>query len=999
MVRGAVKALRRARARVHLAPPARALAAAVVAVAAIATAASPAQAGFGIAHFTTESSTSQAGAHPNLAAAFALNTEALGNPTGQVRRAALTLPSGLLGNPEASEKCGQADFQELRCPTDTQVGVLDATFVVCQGIATALQAQAKTGEEVVTVTSTNGLCASEGADTVTIGTETVQIAYVLSETTIQLKSPLASEHKPGEPLVQLAQTASAPIPLYDLQPTPGHAATLGASVLVASILAQIDLTPGGRLIAELEEISTLLPLREAVLTLWGVPAEAEHDTQRCDQLESSCGTPSGAASRPFTENPTDCSSRPLETEIGLESWEGQPASDTATMPPITGCQELQLAGALRVTPASTERDTPSGYSIDLTLPQNEEPDGLATPAIGGVEVTLPEGTSLSPSLAEGLQPCSDAQFLARACTSASLVGTVTIQTPLLSEPLTGGLYIGAPTATEKYRVLSYVKAAGATIGLAGQIAANPATGRLTAIFRETPELPIGELRLSLFGGPSAPLANPASCGPAESVARLTAYSGQSLETDSTFTVDGDGDGAPCPARTPFAPAFTAGAATPLAAAFTPFALGISRNDGEQTLAGFDVTLPAGLDGILKSAVPCPEPEAAQGACPAASRLGTATIAAGAGPQPLQRTGSVYLTGPYRGAPFGLAVVVDASTAAIQLGTITLRATVTLNPNTLALTIASDPLPQILEGVPLRLRSVNVSLDRPSFLVDPSSCARQQIAATIDGLEGALATPSAPFALTGCAGLRFAPTLSASTQARAGERSGGAALRLRIAQPAGSIAQPAGAGATGSPSDSSHSGLASAAIRSAIVELPGILRPRLSAIQGACFSAGGPLQPSACPASSRIGSAAVATPMLDSPLTGALYLLARGGRTKPSLVVLLSGDGVSAELVGSFTVGPADSISAVFRALPDIPIDALTIELPRGPGSLLGAIASPCAKPLKLPYILTAQNGLQVKAAASIAVSGCPRRARRLNGRDRHRHGDSQHHHASRRPPS
>jgi hypothetical protein len=954
MVRGTVKTLTRGGTRARVPPrTARVTAVAVTALLAIATAASPARADLGIAQLTTASSTSQAGAHPNLTATFGLTTDALGNPTGQVRRATLTLPPGLLGDPEAGERCGQAEFQEFRCPTDTQVGVLEASFVVCQGVSTPLQVEARPGEAIVTVGNTNGLCASEGTSTIKIGAETAQIAYVLSETTVKLKSPLAEDHQAGEAVTQLAKSVPAPIPLYDLQPTPGHAATLGVSVLVAEILVQVDLSPDGSLLAKIEEISTLLPMTGAALTLWGVPADPEHDPQRCNQLESSCGAPFGGTPQPFTTNPTGCDG-PLETAIVLESWEGQATSGTATLPPITGCQELRLSAALRVTPASTERDTPSGYSIALTVPQNEEPYGLATPALSGVEVELPEGTSLSPGAAEGLQPCTDAEFEARNCPGASMVGTVAIQTPLLPETLDGGLYIGTQTATEKYRVLLYVKADATTIALSGQLEADPSTGRLTAVFDGAPQLPIGELKLSLFGGPTAPLANPERCGPANSVARIATYAGRSAETTSTFTVDGNGTGGPCPASTPFEPALIAGTTNPLAATFTPFTFGVSRNDGEQAIAGFDVTLPSGLAGLLKSVVPCPEPQARQGACPDASQLGTATIEAGAGPQPLRRTGSVYLTGPYHGAPFGLAVVVNASTEAIQLGAVTLRARVLINPETFALTIASDPVPQILAGVPLRLRSVDVSLDRQDLLFEPSSCARQQIQASILGGEGALATPAVPFAIVGCAGLRFAPKLNAFTKAKAGERGQGAGLGIQIANPAGP----------------------GAAIRSVIVELPAALRPRLSAIQGACLSQGGPLRPSACPASSVIGTATVTTPTLPSPLTGPLYLVAHGGRTLPSLVALLTGHGVTAELTGAFAVSRTGSISAAFRALPDVPVDALQIELPPGPRSLLGAIANPCAGALRLPYQLTAQNGKQIDATARISVSGCPRGHRR-----------------------
>lgn len=931
----------------------------ICSAAALAATPSPALAEFGLESFSVSSSTSQAGAHPNLSFALGLQSEALGNPVGQVRHATVTLPPGLLGNPQATEKCTQSAFQELHCPTDSQVGVLEASFVVCQGIHTTLLAEARAQEanEVLTVASTNGLCASTGENTITIGegesAETAQIAYVRSETQIVLKGRLAKAHPAGEAVTHLARSTPTPIPLYDLQAAPGHTATLGASVLVASILVQVDLAPDGSLVARIEEISTLLPLSRAVLTLWGVPADAEHDAQRCSQLEFSCGMSSGAQPEPFTINPTDCAAGPLQSTVELESWEGESASAAANMPAVTGCQALSLPAALSVTPATTERDTPSGYAIDLAIPQDEEPDGLATPALSDAAVSLPEGTSLSPSAAEGLQVCTDAQFAARSCPPAALVGSAEIDTPLLAEALTGGLYLGAQLSQTSHKIFLYAHSAGATIALAGRIEANATTGQVTAVFEDMPQLPFAELKLSLFGGPAAPLANPQACGPATSVAQIASYAGPQAAPSSTFTVDANGAGEPCPARNAFAPTFTAGTTIPLAAAFSPFTLAISREDGEQNIAGFTLALPNGLTGLLKTVTPCPEPQAAAGACSAASQLGTATIAAGAGPQPLQRTGAVYLTGPYHGAPFGLAVVVNANTAALALGTITLRARVLMDRATLALTIASDPIPEIVQGIPLRLRSIAISLDRPDLLSNPTSCSARQIAATIAGAQGATTTPAVPFAVSGCAGLRFAPRLSASTQAKASERGAGAGLRVQIANQPGP-----GAG-----------------IRSAIVELPAALRPRLSAIQGACLSAGGPLQPSACPRSSRVGVATVATPALASPLTGGVYLVAHGGRALPSLVALLTGDGITAELSGVLSANRSGSISAAFRGLPDIPIEALTVQLPRGPDSLLGAIASPCAKPLRLPYQITAQNGRQLNATVRIAVSGCPRRRR------------------------
>jgi hypothetical protein len=913
-----------------------------------------ARAQFGISSFTATTSSTQAGGHPDLTAAFALDTEALGNPVGQLRTATVTLPQGFVGNPQAIEKCSQEDFQELHCATTAQVGVLDAAFVACHGISTPLQAEAEPGASTITVASTAGLCAAEPNNTITIGTgasaESARIAYVLSETTLALKTPLEHNHLVGETVTHLAQTAAAPIPLFNLQPSPGHVATFGASLLVATILVQVDARPDGQLVATINEVSTLLPLEVSTLTLWGVPADPSHDSLRCNQLGSGCG-PSSAPPMPFTTYPTDCEGLPLETGLSVESWEGQSATSTATLPTPTGCEALELSAGLHVIPNTTQRDTPSGYQIDIKVPQNTEPYGLATPEISGATVTLPPGTSLSPGFANGLQTCTDAQFNENECPSSSMVGTTEVTTPLLADHLTGALYIATPTSTEKYRLFVQANADGVSISLTGRIEPNAATGQLTAVLQGAPQLPFSALKLTFFGGPTAALANPQNCGPATSTAQIATYSGQTASPTSTFTVDENGRGGACPANPTFAPMFTAGTTLPLAAAFSPFTLSIARNDGEPDIAWLNAQLPPGLLGLLQSTTPCPEPQAAQGACPQASEVGTATISVGAGAQPLHVSGPVYLTGPYQGAPFGLVTVVHATAGLFDLGTVILRSRVLVNPNNLTLTIATDPLPQILAGIPLRLRTLNITLNHPNFILNPTTCNTQQITTTITDTEGTAITPSVPFAVAGCASLRFASRLTATTQAQASDRGNGASLDLTITNPAGS----------------------NATVRSVIVELPSALRPRLSAIQHACLATNNtPVVPSACPPESLIGTATVSTPMLSAPLKGAIYLVAHGGSTLPSLVLLLQGDGVKAELAGALAINHKGSISAAFRTLPDAPITAFELNMPRGPHSMLGATTSTCANRLELPYRLTDQNGKQINATARVAVSGCPR---------------------------
>jgi hypothetical protein len=920
----------------------------IVLVAVVGVAPDAAQAQFGIASFTTTTSSSQAGGHPNLSAGFELNTEALGNPIDQLENASVVLPPGVVGDSQASERCATKTFEQLSCPASAQVGLLETSVIVCRGVSTPLEVSAEAGATTITVESTAGLCAAEPEDTITIGSgasaEKAHIAYVTGTNTLQLSTPLEHGHAAGEPVAHIAEQIHVPLALYNLQPSPGHVATFGASLLFIDILVQVDVRPDGQLVATLSGVSTLLPIGSARLTLWGVPGEASHAPERCGQYESECGL-AGGQPQPFTTYPTDCETAPLETELSVDSYQGHSATSSATEPSPTGCGVLQMWPSLSVSPETTQRDTPTGYTIDLHVPQELQPNGIATPDLRDVAVTLPAGTSLSPAVAHGLQACTDAQFAAGACPNASKLGSAEITTPLLSEQLAGGVYLGEPTATERFRVFARLDTETVSIDLTGKLEPNSSTGQLTAIFEDVPQVPFSNFKLSLFGGPSAALANPSSCGPAASTSEVSSYGGQSASISSTFVVD-NGEGGACPQSEPFSPTFSAGASIPLAGAFSPFTLQISRADGEQELSGFNVQLPLGVVGMLGSVAPCSEPQAAQGSCTQASEVGSATIGAGAGSEPLYLSGPVFLTGPYDGAPFGLVVAIHASVGPFELGTVVVRSRILVNPTDLDLTLVSDPLPQILAGIPLRLRTIGVTLNRPEFTLNPTSCSAQTVSATVTSLQGASAAVSTPFRVAECGALSFAPRLSATTQARASTRGAGAGLDLDVATPG-----------------------ASAAMRSVAITLPRALRPRLTTIQHACLPGRTPLQ-SACSAESTVGYATVSTPAIPKPMSGPVYLVAHGGTSLPSLVLVLHGDGVTVQLEGTLAISHDGSIGAAFRALPDVPLHSFSLTLPRGTHSMLGATESLCSKRLELPYRLTSQSGKSIAATARVAVSGC-----------------------------
>jgi hypothetical protein len=837
----------------------------------------------------------------------------------------------------------------------------DATHLILSwGLFRGAPAGTLVYDDSIGVASTAGFCGGQEGGTITVGSgataEEATIASVESSTRLSLDAPLMKTHALGEAVTHRLQTVTGPLPLFNLEPSPGHVATLGVSLLITDLLMQLDVREHGSpgLTASMSDMSTLFGVAGATVTLWGVPAEPVHEPERCGELGDECG-PLSTAPVAFMTSPTNCSEQ-LTTSISLDSWQepGHIADASSTLPAMTGCERLQMSPTLSVSSDNHQLDTPAGYTVDLGLPQNEKPGGLATPALKTVSLTLPAGASLSPPAALGLEGCTEAQFSGSGCPGASSIGTASIASPLLPDRLEGHVYLAEPTPSEPYRVFVLASADGATVRLLGDVHPDPATGQLTIVFEENPQFPLSDLRMSFFGGPSALLANPSTCGPANTTSHLTSFGGQSASLESSFTISAGGEGAGCPAVQPFSPHFTAGTITPLAGSFSPFTMTISREDGEQTLSALTAQLPAGLMGMLSRVPPCGQAQAQTGSCPQASRIGSTLIGAGAGSDPLYLSGSVYLTEAYEGAPFGLSVVVPATVGPFNLGTIVLRARILVDPGDLHLTIVSDPIPQILDGVPLRLRTVSLTLDQQGFIFNPSDCSPQSVTATISGGRGATDLVSSPFRVAGCSGLSMAPRLTASTEAKASARGDGASLDVTIA-------------------NSTGPGVAD--IKAATVVLPTQLRPRLSTIQKACLVSTYLVSPADCPPESLIGHATVHTPVLGSSLSGPVYLVFRGGTTYPDLMMSLQSQGVRVELEGSLSISAKGVISAAFRALPDAPISSLHLELPRGPHSILGATEDLCSKKLTLPYTITGQNEAVVRQATTVSIEGCSRRAR------------------------
>jgi hypothetical protein len=707
----------------------------------------------------------------------------------------------------------------------------------------------------------------------------------------------------------------------------------------------------------------------------------------------------------FFTNPSVCSSEPLDASMESNTWENPTPTTqtTSAYPSLEGCGQLRFSSTLGARPVSTQADEPSGYGVDVGVPQApNEFTGLGTPPVKNLSFTLPAGVSLSPAAADGLGACQEtggeginiegaeseapgvdglSQPVAGHCPSSSQVATLRATTPLLSEELKGHLFLAAPRcggqgqpgctaqdAQDGNLVGLYAEleapAAGVIIKLRGKALIDPATGRITTVFEGLPQFPVSDLEIEVNSGPRAPLANPQTCGTASSASDLTPWSTPGTpdaQAQSSFNIDWNGAGGACPATMPFAPGFSAGTVSPAAGAFSPFTLTLTRHDREQDLAGVSVMMPPGLLGILKGVPLCGEPQAAQGTCPAGSEVGTTEVASGAGSEPLWISGRVYLTVGYKGAPYGLSIVVPAVAGPFNLGNVVVRAAVSVDPHTAQIVVTSDPLPQMLDGIPLRIQTVNVTVNREGFMFNPTNCNTQQVTGTVVSEQGASVSVSSPYNASGCATLAFKPTFTVSTQAKTSKKLG-ASLVVKTGYPAGS-----------------------ANIHSVAVTLPVQLPARLTTIQQACTQAVFDANPASCPAGSDIGTATATTPILAGPLSGPVYLVSHGGAAFPDIVVILQGEGVTVDLTGSIDI-KHNVTSSTFASVPDAPISSFTLTLPEGPHSGLGsnlparAKGSFCGQSLVMPTTITAQNGVVVRQSTRIAVTGCPKAKKKAKAR-------------------
>jgi hypothetical protein len=806
--------------------------------------------------------------------------------------------------------------------------------------------------------------------------------------------------------------------LFNLVPPPGKLSELGFSpfgepVTIAPHIRQAE--GGYGVTLDLQSFPQSFDLYGLRIVIWGKPWGISHDGLRgncLDEAEASfpwakCQVSSESGPLAYLTMPTGCEG-PLSILATADSWQepgaylpdgepdlGDPAWKTGVsqQPALSGCWRVPFAPRARTAPGSDRAASPIGF--DFALEQEEagllSPDGIAPSPLRRSVVSLPEGLTLNPSLAAGLGSCAPGQYAAEALASAeregcpndSKIGEVSVQSPFLSEPLTGSVYLADPRDNPSGSLLGLYliarsSARGVLVKLAGQLTADPGSGRLTAVFEGLPQLPYSRLEVDFREGQRAPLVSPPFCASYASGISLTPWSTKAtpVEQTSTFAIAQGIGGSACPSGpAPFAPGATAGALNSAGGADTSFYLHLTRSDADQEITSYSATLPPGLLGDIAGVPFCPDADIAAAttssgaaeesspSCPSASQIGRTYTGYGVGSVLAYAPGALYLSGPYHGSPLSVVAIDSAHVGPFDLGVVVIRSAIDVDPHDARVTIdssGSDPIPHILDGIPLHLRDIRVYLDRPGFAVNPTDCAASSVSSTLTGSavpftnpRQSSATVTVPFQVSDCSALGFRPRFE--LKLRGGVRRGRfPSLRAILAPRAGD-----------------------ANLAGATVTLPGFEFLEQAHIKTVCTRPH--LESETCPTGSIYGHAEATTPLLEAPMSGPVYLATGFGHALPDLVTVLHGRGVKIVLDGQIDTHKG-GIRATFSGLPDAPVSRFVMTLDGGRRGILANERNVCTAPESATALFTAQDGAGVRLHPKLTDPLCKRHGRHKRAR-------------------
>jgi hypothetical protein len=853
----------------------------------------------------------EAGSHPvSLNLDLSLN-QAGGANERDLRDLSLELPPGVLENPTAVPTCSQADFGTPRsspfesslsgesCPDATQLGT-------------------------ITLRSSFG-----GGETRTFG-------------------------------------------LFNLAPPPGSPAELGASAYGMPLLFVPAIRQGQgesdyAITLQARNLSQLLDVSGLEISIWGTPWSILHNEQRGNCLKEtepafgwakcSVGRPAKNPAVAYLTLPTSCDG-PLHFTASARSWQQSASSSLASqLPPLGDCESLAFAPEAHAALTNPRASSPSGYQFRINVDTSGvlRPDQRAPSPVRRAVIALPEGVTINPSVGSGLGVCNSIQYEAETptsqpgagCPEQSKIGDFTVRSPIVAGAFQGAVYLADPYRNPTGELIAVYLIAkspqrGFMVKVAGGLHADLATGRLTATFDRLPQLPYSELTISFREGQRSPLATPASCGAFTTEADLSPWRDPNLVRHASLPLQitsGIGGG-PCPSGpAPFRPQVQGGSLNAQAGAYSPFYLHLTRTDPEQEITSYSATFPPGLLGKLAGIPYCTDAAIAAAAsrsgaeerdhpsCPEASRIGSTYSGYGLGSVLTYAPGGLYLAGPYRGAQVSVVAIDSALVGPFDLGVIVIRSAIRIDPLTAQASIdagGTDPIPHIVKGIPIHLRDVRASIDRPGFTLNPTSCDASTVSSTLSG-AGAIfgdpaddspATASGRFQAFNCSSLGFKPRIYLRMKGKT-KRADRPSLRV--------VVRPR-------PGDAN--------IGSSQVTLPASIFLNQAHLDAVCtrvqFAAG------RCPPGSAYGTAAAFTPLLDRPLTGKAYLRSSDHQL-PDLVFALRGEGFEVDLVGRIDSAEG-GLRATFDTVPDAPVSKFVVRMYGGRRGILENSADLCASP-------------------------------------------------------
>jgi hypothetical protein len=850
----------------------------------------------------------QAGSHPDITFKFDLTTRGSLPKTesgaNSIKTVLIELPAGISADPHAVNQCTASQFALNECSPNSQVG---------------------------TVRPWNNVGDSE--------------ASVLS---------------PGVS------------PLYNLVPQPGQPGLTAwkANIVAIPIYTVFSARTGGDygLNAETRGITSYLGLKKFEQVNWGVPASPVHDNERYKEgggLSAYVGPPPEVSTeplRPLLSLPVTCG-KPLTTNMVSFAYDNVVHEKRIDWPATTGCDQLNFNPSLAAKPSTEAADSASGLDTSLKVPQSVSPNTPSDTEIKANRVTLPEGFSINSSSADGKTSCSDAQaHLGRddeaQCPEEAKIGTLSLTATSLPGPIGGGIYLADPKPGDRYRIIAIADGYATHIKLPASVKPDPKTGQLTTYFDNLPQSPYTEFDLHFFGSERGLLATPTQCGTYSVDSEFVPWANELPSQTSTqfFSITSGPGGKPCPgSKRPFSPGFRAVGQGNGAGAHSAFSIYVTRPDGDQTLNTIQVNTPPGFSATLKGVPACGDgairqiesplytglAEQLSPKCPSSTQIGQSWASVGAGSRPFTAPGKVYLSGPYKGAPLSFTVVTPTIAGPYDLGNIVNRVAVRIDPTTTAVSAASDPLPQIIEGIPLRMKSILLNLDRKDFTLNPTSCSPFDVTSSITGDQGAKAEPKMHFQVANCDTLDFKPKLTTVLKGST-KRGGNPALTATLTQ---------------DPSGESN-------ISRAVVTLPHSEFLDQTHIKTVCtrvqFAADN------CPAASIYGQARATTPLLDRPLEGPVYLRSSSNQL-PDLVAALRGP--ASQPVAINLVGKIDSINGgirtTFASVPDAPVSKFVLSMKGGKRSLLENSRNLCLGAGRTTVKLAGHNGGQANQSPAL----------------------------------